>query len=528
MTVEITNPDNLEEIVEIISKTVKGDTNLVNHIIFNGLSKDTKNPNHLMIMEKSSEGKSYPALSIAEFFPKDEVIILASATPQAFKYERGILVDENYNPIQEEIEELNMQIDEAESKKEENKYKKQLRKLLAKSKTLIDLRGKWIIFKEPPDPKLLEMLYSTLSNDQEYSEHKLVNKSNSGRFHGYTVVLRGTPAVLICTARDETRSQRWLETYSRFYTISPKSSPKKYQEGMKLIGQKMGLPTEIYEENVINKQDKAKARRIIKYLIKNIKKSDGECFNPFLEELSKQFPQESGYRWRQRQRFDNMLLMRCLCYYDQRPKLLINGRKVPVITLDDLKWVNDVSQDGEIIPPYKLTWFKEVFMPCWQEKGKRIELFDATNGPVITGIDLKEYSEKNGKGSTSTKQIRETYLSNLYEFGIIDKAMDGRNRTRDVYWPTDSTKNNGRKSSLINISSFNRECVELCLDKYLKRRFGFEIHGKEISQEEVVTYVLSEQNVIDHSILSSNFEMEKRRSLEKNEKSNGKGGVYEH
>src|SRR3990167_10905138 len=98
--------DILIQLVDIISKTVKGDVGLTYHLLFNGFSAFTEKQIHLMIMEKTSEGKTYPALEIANYFPKDNVIILASMTPQTFKYDYGVLVNENHEPIQEQLEQL--------------------------------------------------------------------------------------------------------------------------------------------------------------------------------------------------------------------------------------------------------------------------------------------------------------------------------------------------------------------------------------------------------------------------------------
>ena len=248
MTLEVLkNEDVLVELQQIICKTVKDDPKLVNQILFNGLSAFTPKPYHLMINDKTSEGKSYPALQISQYFPSENVWVLGSATPQAFKYERGIDVDDNFEPIEDYIEGMENDISELKRQKnkqnEIRKYEKEIRKLKQNAKTLIDLRNRWIIFTEPPHPKLIEMLYSTLSSDKEFVEHKLVNKSSSGRNTSTTVVLRGTPSVLICTARDESTSKRWEETHSRFSIVSPKSSPQKYRSGMELIGKESPLET---------------------------------------------------------------------------------------------------------------------------------------------------------------------------------------------------------------------------------------------------------------------------------------------
>jgi len=227
--------DLLLELEKIISKTVKEDSTLVYQILFNGLSAFTSKPSHLLINDRSSQGKSYPALQISQYFPSENVIILSSATPQSFKYQNGILVDENYESIEPQINGLEKDIEYyAKQKNKDDLYqaKKALQELKENSKTLIDFRGKWIVFTEPPDKKLLEMMYATLSSDKEFIEHIFVNKTGQGQNKSFKVVLRGTPAVLICSARDESESKRWEETFTRFAVVSPQSTPKKYKAGM--------------------------------------------------------------------------------------------------------------------------------------------------------------------------------------------------------------------------------------------------------------------------------------------------------
>jgi len=492
--------DILVDLIELLSKTVKGDENLSYQVLFNGLSAFTKNPTNLMVMEKSSEGKTYPTLQIAQHFPKKHLWKLGSVSPQAFKYEHGMLVDSNYQPI-DSVEEIETKIEEA-NKKNDRKVVKSLEKkkskLLKNTKNLVDLRGKWIIFKEPPDPKLLEALYSTLSNDEEYNEHKFVNKAGGGGNKQFTVVFRGSPAILICTAKDETKSKRWLETFSRFHIVSPVQSTKKYREGMELISKSYGLPKELYEEQVITDSEKRRISTIISHIINTIYYSNSEAFNPFQDELDKQFPQESGYRWRQYQRFNSLLRMHCLIYSDQRPALLIHNRKVIVITKADLTWTNKVMQDVDLIPPNKLKWFKEVFQKCYEDKKENVNFGTEANPiekDVIIAKDIVHYYSENNLGKTTTKQIRENYLGTLFDHGIIEKDQDPRNKTRDAYWPSDKNYVED-KSSLIDISSFDESCVKSCLDKYLKRRFSFEFDHKKFTQDEIVEHILSKWDTI--------------------------------
>jgi len=459
------NEDILSELMKLLTKTIKGDEPLISRILFNALSSFTKNPSHLMVMERSSEGKTYPAIEISESFPKEAVMKLGGASPQSFKYEHGILVNENYEIIQAKVDELSEKIDDPKNKKEKPKLEKERSMFLRTSKTLLDLRNKWIIFKEPPNAKLLEALYSTLSSDEEYNEHKFVNKSGSGRNQSFTVVFRGTPAILICTARDETVNKRWDETSTRFEKVSPISSNEKYSQGTHLIGKKQGLPTSLYKKFVISDYEKERKKILVLRLIKLIKSSDGQVFNSFIDELSELFPHEIGYRWRQYQRFHTLINLHCFCFSLQRPKLLMDKMKIPMITLDDLKWANTIMQDLETLPPNKMKWFKDVFLEAWKTKGmdttteKKIqETLDIPVEKFTVRIkDIVNYVKSKG-GKTNNRQVRQVYLDPLFEHGFVERFPDPDNKNRDVYHPTstDDQKSIGFHDS---IQPLRREVV---------------------------------------------------------------------
>lgn len=499
------NEDILSELIELFTKTIKGDEPLISRILFNALSSFTKNPSHLMVMERSSEGKTYPAIEISESFPKEVVVKLGGASPQSFKYEHGILVNENYEIIQAEVDELSEKIDDPKNKKERPKLERERSLLFRTSKTLLDLRNKWIIFKEPPNAKLLEALYSTLSSDEEFNEHKFVNKSGTGKNQSFTVVFQGTPAILICTARDETTNKRWDETSTRFEKVSPISSNEKYSQGTHLIGKKLGLPSSLYKKFVISDYEKERKKILVLRLIKLIKSSGGQVFNAFIDELSEMFPHEIGYRWRQYQRFHTLINLHCFCFSLQRPKLLIDKMKIPMITLDDLKWANTIMQDLETLPPNKMKWFKDVFLEAWKTKGidttteKKIqETLDIPVEKFTVRIkDIVDYVKSKG-GKTNTRQVRQVYLEPLFENGFVEKFPDPDNKNRDVYHPT-SSEVDVIKSPLDSMIPFNHSGVKSCLAKYLKGNFRIEHQNRlfSIDDKEIINVLLSVEDSIE-------------------------------
>lgn len=473
------NEDLLAEVVGLYSKTVKGDDIYIQRILFNGLSCFTKAPNHLMTVEKTSEGKTYPVLEIAKYFPKENIIVLSDATPQSFKYQHGVLVDENYNPIQDVVDDLEKKIEELKKTKQSTTDLEKKRKdILKNSKTLIDLREKWIIFKEPPHTKLLEALYSTLSADEEFNEKRFVSQTARGKPETFAVVLRGTPAMLICTARDESRHERHSETQSRFEITSPHSSPEKYRGGMDLIAMKYGLPSSIQKKFIINQDEKDHIKRIILTFREIIKKNNGEVFNPFVDLLAELFPQEIGVRWRQFQRFQNLMNLHCFCNSYRRPEIMIDGVYFPVVVKSDIKWANEIIESIEALPPNKITWFTQVFIPTFKEY----------NCQPITIAKLVEYVEKQG-GKTFTRQIRQVYLNPLFESGYIDMEMDLNQKTRNIYSPV-SMDVSVFQSPFKSLSPFNASCVKSCLRKYVEGTFKSKSGTVVLTEDDFINLVV--------------------------------------
>jgi len=262
---------------------------------------------------------------------------------------------------------------------------------------------------------------------------------------------------------------------------------------MDLIGKKLGLPKEIYEEHVIDETKKTKARKIVRFLVDSLDQSKGEVFNPFIDKLSEEFPKDAGYRWRQRQRFDNLVIMNTLCNAERRPTVTINDRKVPIVILEDLSFANSLSQDADVLPPHKKTWYGEIFLNAWKENSEEIEDLKISK-PVLTGSRIKDYIEEKTRGKVNVKAIRETFLEPLYEHGYLDKTRDPRIYTRDVYWPVNENEKN--KTSLIVITSFNASGVKSCLEKYLQRRFEYTYQNEILSEEQLVQNVIRPPQIV--------------------------------
>jgi len=80
---------------------------------------------------------------------------------KALVRDKGILVDSRLNPIEDKVRELKKQVNRLSKKsQEEEKEEKleELEELYKDAKTLIDLRGKILVFLEPPHKEVWEIL----------------------------------------------------------------------------------------------------------------------------------------------------------------------------------------------------------------------------------------------------------------------------------------------------------------------------------------------------------------------------------
>ena len=150
----------------------------------------------------SSTGKSYDSLEVAVFFPAEEVIKVANASPKSFFYDRSLGDFDPSTHIQHQR-----------------------------------LDNKILIFLDAPDYRLLEGLRSFLSHDQPKSREyvvKQVNKNRSGRNQAETVVLHGHSAVIFCSSSFKVDEQE----ITRTLFVSPETSQEKLEEAMRLIALK--------------------------------------------------------------------------------------------------------------------------------------------------------------------------------------------------------------------------------------------------------------------------------------------------
>lgn len=170
---------------------------------------------NLGIIAPTSEGKTYPVIESLKPFPKEDVWLIGSMSTKPLLRQKGSLVDRNNELLKPKIKELKKEIRNTKEKDKQEELKEQLEELYENARTLIDLRGKILVFLKPLQHELWNLLKPILSHDSEEIEFPFVDKTERG-FQPKRVVVKGWPAYLFRNAKDESV---WPEIVSRRYYL---------------------------------------------------------------------------------------------------------------------------------------------------------------------------------------------------------------------------------------------------------------------------------------------------------------------
>ena len=498
--------DVLRDIVTYLGKEIKKEENNIYRVLLNGISAFTKNSNNSRILAPSSEGKTYLSSKVSALFPQENVVHLASASAQSFKYQTSDLVritDDGLQSINEEMKQLTIQLAETKDKKTESEIKQKIRELREESYGLVDFENKWIIFSDSQNHALWESLKTLLSHDAKYIKHQVTNKVN-GQNVQQKIIFKGHPAMLYCSAKDEEESDKTREIESRFDTISLQTNHEKYREGIKLISNRHGLSGDLFAEEIVSESDTILAKKRVRILIDNVQvfgNNSNPILNPFSIKLSEIFPHDTAIRQRQFDRFMQMISIITLCYAHQRCKVQYGGKTNPITTLSDINLATEIMKEPSDIQLHKIQFLNDIFKGTVQEiinserkqNKEQKTLSDKKLSEVwVTSLQVAEYAQsKTNNKSIHRQKVQETFLSPLWRHGYLESKTDPENNSRYVFKisPKYDDKDADLESTLIDTSSLDGSCLRVFIEKYLKQRFDsgklkvFDEKNNEISLE---------------------------------------------
>ena len=455
---KIHHDDFVEYVVKAVKKTVKCEDALIRQILYTGLSSYIQDdPINLGIIAPTSEGKTYPVEECMKFFPREDVYKVGSMSTKVLVRQRGILIDKNGEPINQKIKELRKRRNMLDDKKE-NKGKKyaileEMTEIFEDAKTLIDLRGKILVFLEPPQKEVWEILKPILSHDSFEIEFPFVNQTDRDGHQTKDVVVRGWPSCIFCSAKDESNWPTWPEIKSRFLITSPNMIARKYQESTKLISTTYGLPNLIQQQTIISDSEIELAKNCILLIKQNItelrsKNKDSEnkkisVWIPYAKLLEKELPSNKGTDVRLQKRIFSLLKIVPIIKFNLRKLLVLEGETCVIADLEDLKEVLSITQNFDGIPKFKADFFNEIFYPCFEKKTERDSNNKADGDKnrkeediiAVTTRQLCDYYKEIKKKPISTDNLKHIYLNELINEGIIDYTESKINSKQYIYYP---------------------------------------------------------------------------------------------
>jgi hypothetical protein len=444
---KILNDNFFEFLVKTIKKTVRCEDSLIRQIAYTGLSSYIEdNPINLGILAPTSEGKTYPITESLQYFPNEDVLYIGKMSTMTLVRKKGILIDKNGQSIEDKLKELVKRKNLTNDREEKISINEEIQNLLEDAKTLIDLRGKILVFLEPPKYDLWDLLKPILSHDKKEIEFPFVNKTDREGHQTKDVVVRGWPSCIFCSARDESKMEIWSEVKSRFLITSPNMVPKKYDESTQLISLNFGWPNSIQQQAIISDIEMDWAKEcilLIKQKISELKsknKDNGKIslWIPYNRLLQKELPSNKGTDVRLQKRIFSLLNIVPIVKFNLR-KLLVLGNETSVIAdLSDLKEVLTITQNFDGIPKFKLDFFDNIFYPCFKTKTKPDTNADGSKTEDREAVTSKQlcdyYKEKTGK-PISTDNIKTTYLNELVNNGLIDYEISNIHGKQYIYYP---------------------------------------------------------------------------------------------
>ena len=273
--------------------------------------------------------------------------------------QKGVLVDKNNEPLKPKIKAIKKEIADTKEKQKQEELKEQLEELYENARTLIDLRGKILVFLEPPQHELWNLLKPILSHDSEEIEFPFVDKTERG-FQPKRVVVKGWPACIFCSARDESNWPVWPEIQSRFLITSPNMNATKYRESNLLIAQRKGLPSLVQQKIIVSDKEVRLAKLCVSYLKDQIQKllsistsvtksssnssnNNNPVWIPYAEILSEVLPADKGTDTRYTKRIFSFLQIIPLAKAHLRHKLALGTDTLVIAALEDLGQVLHIT-----------------------------------------------------------------------------------------------------------------------------------------------------------------------------------------
>ena len=343
----------------------------------------------------SSTGKSYIPLEISNLFPVRDSMKLGNCSPQAFFHEQGA-------------------------------YDK------AKNTITVDLSRKIIIFLDQPHNDLLVRLRALLSHDEKEIQSKITDKNQKGGNKTKTVIIKGFPSVIFCSAGLKIDEQEG----TRFLLLSPEISQEKIRQA---VIEKIKKETDIdaYKDWLNSNPE----RKMLKDRILAIKQADVMEINIHSpEKVEEKFL--SGNKKLQSRGTRDVGRIISIAKSLALLNLWFRERIGSTVIANDedvegaFKIWDSISESQELnLPPYIFNLYKEVILTIWNEKKQSIpeEMLKES------GLTRQEIVQRNYKLNgrlIPDWQLRQDIVPMLENAGLIRQEEDMKDKRKKLIYPT--------------------------------------------------------------------------------------------
>jgi len=442
--------------INYLSQFIKKDYTAMMTTFLVCLSAYTDDPLNLFLKGPSSTGKTYVAHNVAKVFPQEDVWILAGISPKALIHLKGHWEDEEGNEID---------VHHPPNKEDVEEYA-EWRENVDNARYVINLQGKILIFLDTPQYEVYNVLRPLLSHDKFESEYKIVEKDKRGPYKTQTIVLRGWPATIFCTAEEKYVE----ELATRSLTVTPSTANDKIKQAIELAAKQA---SDVHFEARSSKT--LEELRFYLSYVADFSRSLSVVV-PFAEEAVRIFPGVRPREMRDVRHFMSMIKAATLFNFVRRPYIEIGDKKYLISTLDDLKLVLNVFQAARETTEFGLSDKVLVF---YHEVVEKLKQFDSSEA-------MFEWNRIHSLDKKSSKTIR-LWLNELEAADLVSSSQDPADRRRTLYQCV------SRNSSEIMERSGNRrisglfqpDSYENWLRKYRNQNSLSHIHRSPVDQTPV-------------------------------------------
>lgn len=387
-------PITSDELIEILGHTIKKDDNnklLTLMCMLTAYTYDCQQ--NISFNAPSATGKSFLGLETGGLFPREDVMEIGYASPNAFFHEKGV-------------------------------YDKE------KNEIIVDLARLILIFLDQPHNQLLERLRPLLSHDKKEIRSKITDKNQRGGNRTKTVVIKGYPVVVFCTAGlkiDEQES-------TRFILLSPETTQEKIRQA---IHEKFKKESD--KEAYFKHIESIPERKLLKERIRAIKQEkvkDIILGNPvqaeemFLKLCNKLKPRHQRDVGRLISLIKAFALLNCWFREKDGNSIITNEEDIS----EAFKVWESIAESQELnLPPYVYQLFKEVILPAYEDKQKlRLETYGLSRKEL-----LKKHYEIHGR-PLQDWTLRQEIIPMLENAGLITQEADPKDSRTKLIYPTAS------------------------------------------------------------------------------------------